>query len=286
MLPVLFDEIASIMFYKEYKPSGIIATYIECYWVLQCPADFTSRTELIVPGGRAELMVNMGAPFFFQSSEGKVFEMNNGMHVLGQRNTFFSTCFISNYSVLGIRFKPGCFYTFSNNPVSSLLNEVAAAADVLNYSHIQSWFNQLLEVTNIQQQIEISEQHLLQILKNKKMTDSHFMALLTAMKKSCQTISIQDFCSEHRLYYKKLERQFLQQAGYTPKEFMKISRFYTALKKVCKNKQSLTDVCHSSGYYDQSHFIKDFRKFTSFSPSQFIKEPYQFPSLISSSPFV
>ncbi len=228
----------------------------------------------------------MGSPFFFQSSEGKVFEMNNGMYVLGQRNTFFSTSFISNYSVLGIRFKPGSFYPFSNNPASSLLNEVAPAADVLNYSNTLSWYSQVLEVTNIQQQIEISAQHLLQILKNKKMTDSHFMALVPAMRKSCQTISVQDFCSEHHLYYKKLERQFLQQAGYTTKEFMKISRFYNALKKVCKNKQSLTDVCHSSGYYDQSHFIKDFRKFTSYSPSQFIKASYQFPNMISSSQFV
>lgn len=274
------------MLYKEYKPSKILSPYIECYWTFQCPPGFIAQKELVVPGGRAELMFSMGSTVYFQSSAGKQFALTANMYVMGQRNTFFSTYFLANNYTLGVRFRPGCFYTFSNSPALYLLNEITEAANVLKPVNTENWYNQVMEESNVEKKITITEDYLLQILYGDKIKNAGFMALVPAIRKDCQTISIQHFCSEHNLYYKKLERQFLQHAGYTPKEFVKISRFYTALKQLYKNKHSLTDIGHGCGYYDQSHFIKDFKSFTSLSPSDFKKVQYQMPRLISSSEYV
>ncbi len=58
-----------------------------------------------------------------------------------------------------------------------------------------------------------------------------------------------------------LERQFSKILGITPKQFIRLVRFQNAverLKETCKSK-NLADIAHDSGYFDQSHFIKDFK---------------------------
>lgn len=41
-------------------------------------------------------------------------------------------------------------------------------------------------------------------------------------------------------------------------------------KRFLKNKKkSLTDIAYDCGYYDQSHFINDFKEFSGYHPSQY-----------------
>jgi len=51
--------------------------------------------------------------------------------------------------------------------------------------------------------------------------------------------------------------------------FRKISRFQKSLYLLANNNDSLTSIAHHCGYFDQSHFIKDFKEFTGTTPSEF-----------------
>ena len=59
----------------------------------------------------------------------------------------------------------------------------------------------------------------------------------------------------------------------SPKQLGKVIRLQTALKMVL-NQQSgnLTNIAHESAYYDQAHFIKDFKKFTGTTPKDFLED--------------
>ncbi len=75
-----------------------------------------------------------------------------------------------------------------------------------------------------------------------------------------------DFCYSH----KQFNRLFKEFVGFNPKLFARIVRFETILKNHnCYD--SLTKLAHSYGYHDQSHFIREFKGFSGYSPSEFFK---------------
>jgi AraC-like DNA-binding protein len=274
------------MYYNEYKPSKDLAGYIECYWQMKFPANFAATRDLIVPGGRVEIMINIGKPLIFVSSAGKSFALKNNIYILGQRNTFFTTFFHPGIYMWGIRFRPAGFYSFCKSPAAYLLNELMEAADIFKSINISRLYAKLIAEQHSHRQVEVIESFLRNVLHAGKLSDDSFNETMALIRDCYQYKSIYDYCTKNKLYYKKLERQFLQCAGYTPKEFFNIRRFYNAVRLIYKSETSLTDICHSLGFYDQSHFIKDFKNYASLPPLKFIKGAYQIPRLVTSSAIV
>ena len=81
--------------------------------------------------------------------------------------------------------------------------------------------------------------------------------------------------------YKTIERKFNRVIGLPPSHFLKIRRFNKALHTIyaCKY-DTLTEVALDSGYYDQSHFIREFKQLTRYTPSEFLKEQFTIVEVI------
>jgi hypothetical protein len=68
--------------------------------------------------------------------------------------------------------------------------------------------------------------------------------------------------------------------GVSPKQLSKIIRLQATLKMIADdNFSSLTSVAYSGNYYDQAHFIKDFKEFTGVSPKEFYSENLKLSTL-------
>jgi AraC-like DNA-binding protein len=70
---------------------------------------------------------------------------------------------------------------------------------------------------------------------------------------------------------KKTERLFLKYVGFTPIQFIKIIRFRKSVEKLFGNYENLTNLAYESGFYDQSHFIREFYRYAGDKPSDFLK---------------
>ena len=74
-----------------------------------------------------------------------------------------------------------------------------------------------------------------------------------------------------------LEKQFAAQIGFSPKEYARIMRFKAVVGQAMTilsfnpSKVSLSKLISDYGYYDQSHFIRDFQEYAGQTPSQFFK---------------
>ena len=68
-----------------------------------------------------------------------------------------------------------------------------------------------------------------------------------------------------------LEKRFRQVIGTTPKKFAALVRFKNTLGNY-KPQDSLTSLGYEAGFYDQAHFIKEFKNFTGESPENFFRE--------------
>jgi AraC-like DNA-binding protein len=123
------------------------------------------------------------------------------------------------------------------------------------------------------EKLGILESELLKRLKNPSSTYRQAMDIIQSLRQIQDADPVQEFCTFHKLYYKKLERLFLKYVGYTPKSYFRLLRFNRALRQIHRRKDFLTSIALDCGYYDQSHFIKDFKQFTGLSPGRF--EPDQ-----------
>ena len=83
---------------------------------------------------------------------------------------------------------------------------------------------------------------------------------------------IENVAARYGITSRYLQKIFLQHTGLTPKLYSKIARFQNSLQLIAKKNTSLTDIAYECGYFDQSHFIREFKSFTGFAPSVYDPE--------------
>jgi len=85
---------------------------------------------------------------------------------------------------------------------------------------------------------------------------------------SDSTLPVKDLANHANLSVRQLERTFKDYVGLSPKLFSRIVRFHSALKQY-NSSGTLTEIAYDCGYYDQSHFIHDFKQFSGYHPKQY-----------------
>lgn len=81
--------------------------------------------------------------------------------------------------------------------------------------------------------------------------------------------SVEDLAKRNFLSTRHFERNFKRFAGFSPKLFSRIIRFQSAASQFGKVEKSLTSIAYDAGYYDQSHFIQDFKSFSGHTPKEY-----------------
>lgn len=72
---------------------------------------------------------------------------------------------------------------------------------------------------------------------------------------------------------------FKEEVGLTPKLFCRVRRFQKAIRRVYRGETvDWADVALACGYFDQAHFIKDFRAFSGLTPAAYLARPGRHPN--------
>lgn len=108
-------------------------------------------------------------------------------------------------------------------------------------------------------------------LRNVNMEYVKKFSSIKAILNSSQGMSVKALADNSFLSMRQFERKFKEFSGFSPKLFSRITRFNSLLNKAFQNK-SLTQIAYEYGYYDQSHFIHDFQKFSGYNPKEYFKE--------------
>ena len=171
---------------------------------------------------------------------------------------------------LAICFHPGMAYKFFHLPMHVLTDTTTVLADVWKgmASEIE---DKLANACNNDVRVFIIQQYLAQQLAHSK-DDKQIAWCLQLAQTSTDSLSVKQLTDETGLSQRHLSRKFQQCIGLSPKEYLRVSRFIKSLQHLKKYPDhSLTDVAYESGYYDQAHFIRDYKAYTGLTPGEVVQ---------------
>jgi transcriptional regulator GlxA family with amidase domain len=83
-------------------------------------------------------------------------------------------------------------------------------------------------------------------------------------------VRIDDLAFQAGFSARQLRRLFLEQVGLSPKHFCRVIRFQRSLSRLPgRGRADWAQVAVDCGYYDQAHFINEFRQFSGYTPGEF-----------------
>lgn len=159
------------------------------------------------------------------------------------------------------------FSHFASHPVNELFNLSLSLDNVLDKSKISEVEEKLASANTDKQRIKIVEQFLLSQLKNIQ-TDKLISEAVKLIYQYKGNIRIKELNEKLFISQSPLEKRFRKVVGTTPKKFASIIRFNSILNGLNEQK-SLIEICHENNFFDQAHFIKDFKQFTGDTPEHF-----------------
>ena len=156
---------------------------------------------------------------------------------------------------------------FFRQPLHELFRESISLDNFMLRSELLYLEEQLTEATTDLQRIASVEQFLIGRMTHTE-PDKLVLAALALIHKSKGNIRIKELTTQLNISQSPLEKRFRQAVGASPKKFASIVRLKYVIQQY-RSANSLTELGYEAGFYDQAHFIKEFKTFTGDSPEKF-----------------
>jgi AraC-like DNA-binding protein len=260
------------MNYQTYQPHPDLTALIKCYWTLEVPADFEASKQRIISDGCLEMAFVLGDDIKRYTSENTYILQPRAM-VIGQITEPFFIQPTGYVNTFAVRFYPYGFANFINTPIKELSNTETPIAHLFDNSAVRRVEQRIIEAKDTKERIAIIENFLLCELNRKTTVDKIVQTTIEALISTSGNTPINNIIKSNLAKRRQLERKFAKQIGLSPKQMGKVIRLQTALKMLLNKKsEKLSNIAYESEYYDQAHFIRDFKEFTGTSPTAFLDD--------------
>jgi len=144
----------------------------------------------------------------------------------------------------------------------------------INTIDVDSYKHKLLKSDNSKDQVEIILDLTTQLVKSNRIPENdRIQRAISKILKHRGQVKVKELTEQLFITERTLERDFMSQVGLTPKQFAKIIQFQCSLNQLTQKKiNKLTEVGLDSGFADQSHFIRAFKKYTGQTPSYYLRQ--------------
>lgn len=175
--------------------------------------------------------------------------------------------------MLVVAFKKGKAHPFYPMPMSEL-TDVVTGADLIFGRNILELREQLLACTSIDQMFLLLEKFLLSRTNDALAPESGTRCIEYALQHIVHQptiLSFQHLCDQIGYSQKHFINLFKEQVGVSPKQYLKIMRFQKTIVEI-ENHEPIhwSSFARENGYYDQPHFINEFKSFSGFTPGEYI----------------
>ncbi len=226
--------------------------------------------KLVVPNGMVKLIIPFRNEFIAQRGNYSKLSAINQMTLVGVNDTPFivDTEQDAASGTIGVEFSPHSAYRFFRLKQSELRNQIFHTYEILDKAG-KEIEERMADTAILEQKITILQDYLLRLFL-KTETDGIFEYCIHAIRNTLGRISIKELERKTGYSARWLNRKFDEKIGISPKNLCAISRFQFVFQTLVNSpNQLLLDKSYYNVYYDQSHFIKEFKRFTGMAPSKF-----------------
>ena len=259
------------MLFSEYSPHPALAPYVRCYWSLALPCSRDVASQRYLTEG-VEVAFNLGGPVSIDSGE-RPPRTARGAFVSGPMTTPMRMQYSGALDLLGICFRPGGAYRFLPYPASELVDACANVDDLLGAEGL-GFVDRVRNDATQRERVAALDGFLLAQLGRARHDDVRIRRALGTIETLGGRVSVDQLARLAGLSNRQLERRFKECVGIPPKQLCRSLRFKSVFKCLTRNPADRwPSVAVACGYYDQSHMINEFRRFTGVSPAAYFERP-------------
>ena len=257
------------MQYQEYEIAGSLRPFIKVIWSMESDADvFGGKPIHILPDTCVELVIHFSDPYKTTFSDNSV-SIQEQSFVVAQMKSFLRIQSHGKTGLIAVRFSAlGAYHLFGIS-----MKEIANAEIGLRniWKDIAKEIEEKIFLAKTtQQRSQIIQRYLQLQLSRNGYIDKGIEFCVNEIKQAKGQISVNVLADKAGISNRQLVRRFDKCIGLSPKEFIRITKFIGSLDRLSYPKgQSLTEIAVDSGYYDQAHFIHDFREFSGMTPTDY-----------------
>lgn len=166
----------------------------------------------------------------------------------------------------GIRLTPTQSLYIRPAPFRDLVDRQLPLGDVMQ--GVGNLCDAIAEQECFSARVALFEQHLLPKLLSSDQSSLLLDYCLRKIYTSKGNVTVEQLAEEIGVSTRYLRKKFVDTLGLSPKQYSRITRFQNTLSSLLTQKRGSGIIAIEHGYYDQAHFIKDFKYFTMFTPMQ------------------
>jgi len=259
------------MIYNAYR-SRDDYNLVEEYFELSFNKDVVPFSTTIVPVALPLItMIQKGS----LKKVGDISKKQNDIIISGQYLYAYDFVIDEPTKIVGIALHPTALYKLTNINLSKLTNKHVALNTISN--QLQSTLLPILDSNQNKKSLLESFQLALKDLP--RTTTKHTKNIDYAIKyirKKEGLLNISDLLNIIPVSQKTLEIKFKEIVGMTPGKYIKLYRFLKLMRKYSSKPIKFKDLIFMYDYYDESHFLKEFKLFMKESPKEYFKKDISF----------
>ncbi|HEX5223479.1 MAG TPA: helix-turn-helix domain-containing protein [Verrucomicrobiae bacterium] len=261
------------MLFITRQPCLELRDYVDFFWFYEglSPAH---RLERVLPDGTFELCINL------RDEVRHTYDLDDHRPTAAYRRAWLSGTHARHIiidtamdsSMMGVHFKPAGAACVLDMPAGEMTDRVVELDAIWGSSGIDL-HNALLEAPTPDSKFAVLERFLLRSSKRSRARSPAIRHALHWFTAEPTMTSIDTVATELGVSHKHLIQRFRDEVGLTPKRFCRIRRFRSVLNAM-QNKHTVdwADLAYACGYFDQAHFIREFRDFSGLNPSAYLTQ--------------
>lgn len=222
----------------------------------------------LLPTDCIDVILNLESEMAYETEFGQI--AAPPFHINGLRSKPSFIHQQNKVNVFGISFYPDGLFPFVCKPITGLQNEIISlhgfSVELAQKFSCAVSGNRTEEIVKAIEQILVNELSVSQSFLDKAQLIQAFLTVANDM-------SVKDFCKEWAINIKTFERMVISFTGFTPKLLRDIKRFQNAGNQLShQSVNGLAEIAYDNNFADQTHFIKEFRRFSGVAPLVFQSE--------------
>lgn len=253
------------------RPLPALDRFVNGFWVFESSTQPQHAKERALPDGCAQLIINLREDRHrvYDRQDFNRSRTTNGCLVVGPQSEFCVIDSLADISFAGVHFRPGGLYPFFDPPCDELHGE-HVPLDALWGRWAEELRERLLEAETAEERLCILEEALLARARKALVQRPVVTFAIGEFERGPCAQKIAEVAERSGFSPRRFIDLFRQEVGLTPKRFCRVRRFQQALQRMARGLDvRWTDVALEAGYFDQAHFIHDFRAFAGINPSTY-----------------